>query len=448
VKTASTPILMVLGWIGLFVAGQAEAQSPVLPVQVAPAGNMPVQNGPAQGNTPAEDRVFTEGIAAPAEGGMLMDNGLWDGASVGPGCAICGGGYSAPPDWYVEEGVRILTRSRPRGIDLGFQGRDYFGRPLPAISTRSVNPDISAAWSTTIGHYFARDIYDRDHFVEFSFWGLNGWRDQRQVNGQRTEVFAGTNVLVFGSLNSLDSSFDNYLNGFNRADQQSIFYASYTNNFEINGRFAPRGRTDRLVLHPDGRWRRECQPGQYMSYLYGLRFMQINETFNFHSQGTTDTYSPDPSSPSGYTLTDSHFYTGDYDAVAHNNLLGLQIGVEMIFRQCRWNWGIHSKLSPCVNFSDQASNINSTDVTTGTTWFNRQIAASKHEASLIGEVGFEATFKFRPNLMGRAAYDFTWVTGLALAPEQLQMTTLPVNKINTNGTLFMHGISLGLEWLW
>jgi hypothetical protein len=171
--------------------------------------------------------------------------------------------------------------------------------------------------------------------------------------------------------------------------------------------------------------------------------MQINETFNFHSQGTTDTFDRNTGA-----LLDSRFYTGDYDAVAHNNLLGLQIGVEMIFRQCRWNWGIHSKLSPCVNFSDQASNINSTDVTTGTTWFNRQIAASKHEASLIGEVGFEATFKFRPNLMGRAAYDFTWVTGLALAPEQLQMTTLPVNKINTNGMLFMHGLSLGLEWLW
>jgi len=324
VKTASTPIVMVLGWIGLFVAGQAEAQSPVLPVQAAQAGNMPVQNGPAQGNTPAADGVFTEGIAAPAEGGMLMDNGLWDGASVVPGCAICGGGYCAPPDWYVEEGARILTRSRPRGIDLGFDGRDVFGRPIAVIATRSARPDISAAWSTTIGHYFARDIYDRDHFVEFSFWGLNGWHDRLQVNGQRTEVSDGTNLLVFGKLNSLDNSFDNFLNGFARADQQSVFYASYTNNFEINGRFAPRGRADRLVLHSDGRWRRECQPGQYMSYLYGLRFMQINETFNFHSQGRTDMYSPDPFT-GAYSLTSSHFYTGDYDAVAHNNLLGLQI---------------------------------------------------------------------------------------------------------------------------
>jgi len=127
----------------------------------------------------------------------------------------------------------------------------------------------------------------------------------------------------------------------------------------------------------------------------------------------------------------------------------------MIFRQCRWTWGVRSKLSPCVNFSDQNSNVLITDtqefpLPPQPTQFNRGplIAASKHEASLIGEVGFEATFKFRPNLMGRAAYDFTWVTGLALAPEQLQMTTSPVNKINTNGMIFMHGLSLGLEWLW
>ena len=37
------------------------------------------------------------------------------------------------------------------------------------------------------------------------------------------------------------------------------------------------------MLHPDGQWQRECQPGTYMSYLYGLRFMQIDETFKFHS---------------------------------------------------------------------------------------------------------------------------------------------------------------------
>ena len=67
---------------------------------------------------------------------------------------------------------------------------------------------------------------------------------------------------------------------------------------------------------------------------------------------------------------------------------------------------------------------------------------------MIGEVGFEATYKFRPNLVGRAAYDFTWVSGVALAPEQLQFDTQPANRINANGLALFNGLTLGLEWLW
>ena len=50
--------------------------------------------------------------------------------------------------------------------------------------------------------------------------------------------------------------------------------------------------------------------------------------------------------------------------------------------------------------------------------------------------------------MGRASYDFMWITGVALAPEQLQFVANPVNRINTNGMIFAQGVSLGLEWLW
>ena len=74
--------------------------------------------------------------------------------------------------------------------------------------------------------------------------------------------------------------------------------------------------------------------------------------------------------------------------------------------------------------------------------------ANRYQAALIGEVGFQATYKFRPNLMGRAAYDFMWITGVALAPEQLQFAATPANSINTNGTIFSQGVSLGLEWMW
>ncbi len=199
---------------------------------------------------------------------------------------------------------------------------------------------------------------------------------------------------------------------------------------EINGRIVPRGQQDRLVLHPNGKWRRECHPGTYMSYIYGLRFFQDNETFRFHGESTSN----------GTT------YTGDYDVVTHNNLLGLQFGAEMTFRKCRWNWGIRAKLGPFINFSDQASTLNSGVANAPT--FSRRLAGAKHEASLIGEVGFFASYKFRPNLVGHVGYDFMWVSGMTLAAEQLQFDPHTLNQINTNGSIFYHGLSLNMEWLW
>jgi hypothetical protein len=176
-----------------------------------------------------------------------------------------------------------------------------------------------------------------------------------------------------------------------------------------------------------------------MSYLYGLRYMQIDERFHFGGVGTTDTFDP-----SG-TLINSQTNTGDYDIGAHNNLLGLQFGADMTFRECRWSWGVSSRMGPFINFADQESWIASGPVGEQTL---QRLADAKHVASLMGQVGFFATWKFRPNLVGRASYDFTWVTGLALAPEQIQFAENPVNHVNTNGTLFEQGISLSLEWLW
>ncbi len=360
---------------------------------------------------------------APVADDSLIDNGLWEGASVGPCCAICGGGSGCPPDWYVEEGARIMGRTRARKGVLGF-----FEVPptqttpeqfLPVLTTRSASPDISLAYATTIGHYFARDVFNRDNFVEFSYWGLNEWKDSAQVNGLRLRSDNGDGTsTVTGNLFSgfFNPTTNTILRGFDNADQQSTFYSSFENNFEINGRISPRSRNDRLVLQPNGRWERECQPGMYMSYLYGLRFMQIDETFRFHSVGTTQLVD----NATGNVLS-SETDTGDYDIAAHNNLLGLQVGVDMTFRECRWSWGIHSKIAPCVNFADQNSEIISPDL-------NAHLVAARHEAALIGEVGFMATYKFRPNLMGRASYDFMWITGIALRPSSFNSPRIPSTR--------------------
>jgi hypothetical protein len=385
-----------------------------------------------------------------------VDNGLWDGAEPGNCCAICGGGYCTPPCWYTEQGARILSRSRPRSTALGVvfvEGTSSSGSsiivPDSVLTTKSINYDAAAGYYATIGRYLGRDSMDRDDFLEFSYWGMNTWVDSALVHGTRvTSTSYFNRTITFGSLMSpylsnayvVSGTIVNGMGvgGFDQADIQTFTVNSEMHNWELNLRLSPRGRPDQLVLHPNGLWRRECQPGTYISYLVGLRYMTLGDGALWHGQGTID------------DAGDINFITADYNVKTENDLLGLQIGSELTFRRCKWSWGVRAKVGPYINFARDVQEIknNALGDPFNSVFLDSRLTAKKQLIALIGEVGFEATYKFKPNLMGRAAYDFMWINGLALAPEQYQFTTTPISAINTNGSLFSHGLSLALEWSW
>ncbi len=444
----------------------------------------------------------------------MLDNGLWTDANVGEGCAICGTCNNAPPDWYTLQGVRIFSRGGNKKMGLSYQapstgtygltsangGTTYTIKnnealsftiysqgatgltsinssgnitgPSKVVDLRQLDLGVSSSYDATIGHYFCRDKYNNDHFVEFTFWGFSSWGKGKEVNGYLVPIYDETTTydaaqagLIFatqeiptetgryqgslrtafpmaGTLELADATdAQKTLSlAFNYGTNESFYFRSAMNNFEINGRINPCGQPDRLVMEPDGRWRRECQPGTYMSYLYGLRFMQLDETFTFHSNGTGP-YNND------YTAA-TEDAVGDYGVVTHNSLLGLQIGAEMMFRKCRWAWGFTAKVGPYLNFADQESTINASVVDGQHDSYYRRLSAAKCQTALIAETGLQATYKFRPNLMGRAAYDFMWISGVAIAPEQLQFNAAPINRIGAGGVIYAQSVTLSLEWLW
>lgn len=498
-KIALLPTLMVLGWIGLLAEVPAVAQNgPMPPAGGSSAGAAADQSGaPAAAANPA---MNVQGV---------LDNGLWEGASVGPCCALCGGGNGCPPSWYTLQGARVIGRSHPRRIPLALRSPDegtykalfnpasptpatpynvvnnvpttaantagtllYTNTPSEVMNTKQFGLGVAAGYDVTIGHYFCRDRNNNDHFVEFSFWGLNSWSQLKTATGYQVPIYAedeGYDAATAGLINSgeampeasgefrgsLRTPYPMILTeledateqqktlslAFNNGIEYDYSYRSTINNFEINGRFSPRGAADRLVLTPDGRWQRRCQPGTYMSYLYGVRFLQLDETFAFHSVSRgqfADVWTAE--------VQDA---VGDYSIATHNSLLGLQIGGTMSFRNCRWEWGVQSKVGPYLNFANQISTIYAATINgTHHDAFDQRLVANRCGASLIGEVGFHATYKFQPNLMGRAAYDFMWITNVALGPEQIQFAAVPTNRINANGGIFAQGVSLGLEWMW
>jgi hypothetical protein len=523
VKIALVPTLVVIGWVGLMADVRAVAQNAGVTVPEAPAA-VQVPNGVAPapnpamtatppaampGNPPAAmpgNPAAVPGIEQTVIDPTAMDNGLWEGAAIGPGCSKCGGGYACPPEWYTEQGVRILSRSNLRKSGISFQtpktgvyqaeldittpgtyqvknldvttansvltNSGNVANPYQALNTKQLSLGIAPGYDMTIGHYLFRDRNNNDHFMEFSFWGLNSWSASRVIDGYKIPVYdedvaAGytsdeatainngtlTPEVTGFEVGSLRTPFPTPRElttmtaaqktlsvAFNNAVEQVFSYRSTMNNFELNGRFTPRGQPDRLVLNPNGRWQRLCQPGTFMSYLYGLRFMQIDETFAFHTEGEGqwgDNWLDDPTRAAG-----------DYNVVTHNSLLGLQVGADMTFRKCRWAWGLQSKLGPYVNFANQISTINATMLDTVRDPYDQRMVKNRYAAALIGEVGLQASYKFRPNLVGKASYDFMWITGLALAPEQLQLVAEPTDRINTAGMIFSQGVKLGLEWMW
>ncbi len=58
-------------------------------------------------------------------------------------------------------------------------------------------------------------------------------------------------------------------------------------------------------------------------------------------------------------------------------------------------------------------------------------------------------YRLTPYTTMRFAYDFIWVGGLALAPEQFgQSTIIGPGEVNSGGIAFYGGPSFGIETVW
>jgi hypothetical protein len=456
VKITSASILLSLLLTALLVAEPAAlAQQPPaqtdppvstatfaetgLPAGVEPTGGAIALDGPL--DLGSSSSLPPEMLADQT---VFLDGGTWGQCELDPCCAVCGGGDWCPPCWYTRQEVQILARGLPRRTmtttELVLTGG--FSVLEKRLTSRSVPFDVAAGYSTLLGHYLGRDTENRDRFLEFTYWGLNDWSESRLVTGGRfTDSSTFVDPVNFGSLFSpfspTDDIYDSPVGGFNRADQHWIRYESDIDNFELNLRFRPRTRSDRLVLHPNGKWRRQCRPGRYFSYLFGARVLTIDELFELQSRGDITVGAV------------SNEVSGDYLTRTCNNLVGFQIGAELIQRECKYNWGFSAKAGPYINIAKNRIRAVNDAINDpfATIPIDFEHTAAKDEVAFIGEVGAVGTYRIRPNLILRASYDLIWVVGLAMAPDQLDFGLDPPGYLNTNATAFYHGLSLGFEWI-
>ena len=130
-----------------------------------------------------------------------------------------------------------------------------------------------------------------------------------------------------------------------------------------------------------------------------------------------------------------------------NNLYGWQWGGDMML----WNAGRWLRINGIgkagVYYNHQASQ---------NTYYNdfqqpaTVAAASNDTVSFVGETGVNCSWALTNWLSWRGGYSFFWLSGMAVPANQLKLTDLATGttSVNTNGSVFIHGLTTGLEARW
>ncbi len=325
-----------------------------------------------------------------------------------------------PGRWYSQQEIMFMNRGRPREVRLtgrllGTNGVfPVFSEFLTSQSARLRN---APGTRLTLGTHLGRDDYNRDRDLEFTFDGLYKWEASNQLNSLQ------------GNSGELFSPLDTTVAGFNFVDTHQMHYEADFNSFEINLRLRNRLARDRIVMGPDGVWVREATPGLVPSYLIGIRHVRADESFLWTS-----------------FATDADTRNGTYHVAAENSLVGMQVGLDLIYQDNWWTAGARGKFGGYVNYSQQETMVRIVD--TRPAPGDRDELATAETMAVIGELQLLSTFRLRSNITLRTAFNLAWVHGLVIAPEQVTFDVSDPPRINTTGYTVNTGLSVGFDMVW
>lgn len=364
------------------------------------------------------------------------------------GCDACGECEDCleddPTPWYGSGDVTFLSRSRSPKLIFSrvrqtiFVGNTPIGLDRPVLSTKQVKFDFEPGMRTTIGRNLFRDILDRRHSVEFTFLGLFDWGMQTSIRGTRISGGGANFGSLLSDVNAGGIAIGGQmLGGFNGADEHHVRSMSDLNNYELNYRIRRLPGRDRIVAGLGNSWTRQCTPGIQGSLLTGIRYLSINEQMSFSSRGLA------VDQGSG----DAFDFSAAYRTVTHNDLVGWQLGGDMIAQECQWSVGMSCKAGIYGNSSNQTSFVQSNNNTFAPS-VNSFFKASDVGVAFVGDLGLMATWRLTPRVTLRSSYDFMWVQGIALAPQQIQHDLNNPPRVNNGSYSVFQGVSLGGEYRW
>lgn len=303
-------------------------------------------------------------------------------------------------------------------------GRGWYVRGEALALTRTTAADRLMVYDPAAGEVFNTGQLDFDHTIA----------PRITIGKQCSECYALEGVY-FGllhqqasySVNATGSLFGNYFapwanaggTNFNTASslgiftQQDMSYESDLHNAEINLK----------ITRGNGFW------GSRRSSLIGIRYISLYERLNITT--TQD--------PGGINLQ------SQYNIVTYNNLVGPQLGSDWSFGICdRVAVNVWSKAGLFANIDAQKSFILDDQGGTQSTQRHRTQLAGLIEVGVLGELAIKRNW----SLFG--GYQVYHLSGIALAPDQLDYTNSPTSQtyLNDKASVTYHGPSAGVEVRW
>jgi len=310
--------------------------------------------------------------------------------------------------WYISADLVMLRRDSHE--EQVFAENGILGLGPTALSSQDFDYPLDAGVQFMIGRRLTEQLS-----LETTYFGSYEWSDTAFVRNDDINILLGLGNLSspftdFGLLPQLGLDFNNFVRADTVANLESLEI-----NFRYRPDWVPYGAFD-------------------VSFLYGLRYVHIDESLSYHSES-------DLPSPGGSI--------NDLDITADNDMVGAQLGItsHFLIHPRFWvDWDV--KGGVYNNHARQRSVFENFDGATQTSFATQ---AGRDDTSFTGDVKIIGHYQFLERLTLRFGYQATWVESVATAVSNFEddpnVLTLGPGEIRSTDTIAYHGPVLGLIWV-
>lgn len=354
------------------------------------------------------------------------------GAGIGGGFDLAGsflrrllpyseGGYCAPRHYdFSVEAVLLARDDVSRRVEFISDGPRGLAPPNIILST-----DDLAFNTDAYGFRFNAAVQAHaGGTLEFEFLGQFNWNDSAQVVSPGDLLYSV--FSDYGNDPPPQAGPPIVRGGYTDTDSAEWARIDYSSNFDTLDLIYRK----RYTL-PNCRFQG--------SWLAGVRYFKLDEQFMLR---TLVNY-PDPNGGLNPITGSLDYYVG-----TSNSMTGAEIGGDF------WTTLVPGvRLGGAAKLGLMGNRATSYTVITADSLGNPVIeSVSSEGVAFVGEAQLNMLYKVNQYWTIKSGYEMLFVDGVALAPENFNSQAPfsgPRNTaINNNGNLFLHGASLGLEYMW